>query len=66
VPGEATWFEIALVPTAQRFRPGQRLRLIITSQDEGFAMQGLSHVTVGLQARNTIFSDSRLMIPIVG
>jgi predicted acyl esterase len=66
VPGEATWFEIAIVPTAQRFRPGQRLRLIITSQDEGFAMQGLSDVTVGLQARNTILSDSRLMIPIVG
>jgi uncharacterized protein len=65
VPGEATWFEIAIVPTAQRFRPGQRLRLTITSQDEGFAMQGLSHVTVGLQARNTILSDSRLMIPIV-
>jgi hypothetical protein len=42
------------------------LRLIITSEDEGFAMQGLSHVTVGLQARNTILSDSRLMIPIVG
>ena len=65
VPGEPTWFEIAIVPTAQRFRPGQRLRLIITSQDEGFAMQGLSHVTVGLQARNTIFGDSRLMISIV-
>ena len=28
-------------------------------------MQGLSHVTVGLQARNTIFSDSRLMVPVV-
>jgi hypothetical protein len=46
--------------------PGQRLRLLLTSADEGIAMQGLSHVTVGLQARNTIFSDSRLMVPIVG
>ena len=65
VPGEPTWFEIAIVPTAQRFKPGQRLRLLLTSTDEGIAMQGLSHVTVGLQARNTIFSDSRLMVPIV-
>jgi hypothetical protein len=54
------------VPTAQRFAPGHRLRLVLTSADEGFAMQGLSHVTMGLQARNTIFSDSRLMVPIVG
>jgi hypothetical protein len=46
--------------------PGQRLRLVLTSPDEGFAMQGLSHVTVGLQARNTIFSDSSVMVPIVG
>jgi uncharacterized protein len=53
------------VPSAQRFAPGQRLRLVLTSADEGIAMQGLSHVTVGLQARNTVFSDSRLMVPIV-
>jgi hypothetical protein len=65
VPGEPTWFEIAIVPTAQRFKPGERLRLLLTSADEGIAMQGLSHVTVGLQARNSIFGDSRLMVPIV-
>ena len=58
-------FEIAIVPTAQRFKSGQRLRLLLTSADEGIAMQGLSHVTVGLQARNTVFRDSRLMVPIV-
>jgi predicted acyl esterase len=65
-PGEPTWFEIAIIPTAQRFKPGQRLRIIMTSQDEGLAMQGLSHVIVGLQAKNCIFSDSRLLVPIVG
>jgi uncharacterized protein len=65
VPGEPTWFEIAIVPTAQRFKRGQRLQLLLTSADEGIAMQGLSHVTVGLQACNTIFSVSRLMVPIV-
>lgn len=65
VPGEPTWFEIAIVPTAQRFKPGQRLRLIVTSDDEGdFAMQGLSHMPCGPSARNRIFSASRLMVPI--
>jgi predicted acyl esterase len=64
-PGEPTSFEIKIIPTAQRFKPGQRLRLIITSADEGFAMQGISHTTCGLQARNRIFAESRLMVPIV-
>jgi uncharacterized protein len=52
------------VPTAQRFKPGQRLRLLLTSDDEGFAMQGLSHVGCGLAARNRVFGDSRLMVPL--
>lgn len=64
-PGEPTWFEIAIVPTAQRFKPGQRLRLILASGDDGdFAMQGLSHVPCGPPARNCIFSASRLMVPV--
>jgi predicted acyl esterase len=66
VPGEPAWFEIAIVPTAQRFKPGQRLRLLLTSDDEGIAMQGLSHMTCGQAARNRIFSDSRLMVPLLG
>jgi uncharacterized protein len=65
VPSEPTWFDIAIVPTAQRFKPGQHLRLIITSADEDFAMQGISHVTCGLAAKNQIFSASRLMVPII-
>jgi predicted acyl esterase len=64
VAGEPTRFEIAIVPTAQRFKPGQRLRLLLTSDDEGFAMQGLSHVGCGLAARNRVFGDSRLMVPL--
>lgn len=66
VPGEPTWFEIAIVPTAQRLKPGQRLRLLLTSDDEGFAMQGLSHVGCGQAARNRIFAESRLMVPVLG
>jgi len=66
VPGEPTWFDIKIVPTGQRFKPGERLRLILTSADEGFAMQGISHTTCGLQAKNRIFAESRLMVPILG
>jgi putative CocE/NonD family hydrolase len=64
-PGRPTWFEIAIVPMAQRFEAGERLRLTLTSEDEGFAMQGISHMSVGQPARHTIFSDSRLMVPVI-
>jgi putative CocE/NonD family hydrolase len=65
VAGEPTWFEIAIVPTAQRFKPGQRLRLVLASDDdEDFAMQGLSHVPCGQAARTRILTASRLMVPI--
>ena len=59
-------FEIAIVPTGQRFKPGQRLRLVLASEDEGVAMQGLSHLSCGQAAKNRIFAESRLMVPIVG
>ena len=53
---------IAIIPTAQRFKPGERLRIVITSADEGFAMQGISHTTCGLAARNRVFAESRRMV----
>jgi predicted acyl esterase len=47
-PGEPTAFAIEVLSTAHVLRPGHRLRLAITSSDgSGFAMQGLSHYTVG-------------------
>jgi len=66
-PGEPTSFEIEVLPTAHRFLPGHRMRLLLTSQDDGgFAMQGLSHYPLGQSARNTVFSTSRLTVPLVG
>jgi len=65
-PGEITSFEIAILPTAHRFVPGHRLRLLLTSEDRhGFAMQGLYHTGTGLAARNQIFSGSRLIVPLI-
>ena len=64
-PGVRTEFEIAILPTAHRFRTGHRLRLVLTSQDGGgFAMQGLSHTGLGIAARNRIFASSRLTVPL--
>jgi len=66
LPGSSYRYEIAILPTAHRFLPGHRLRLAITSDDtNGFAMQGMSHTGLGLPARNTIHSDSRLVVPLI-
>ncbi len=65
-PGETALFEIAILPTAHRFRLGHRLRIVLTSDDRnGFAMQGLSHTGTGMAARNRVFNDSRLVVPLI-
>ncbi|HEY3916143.1 MAG TPA: CocE/NonD family hydrolase [Stellaceae bacterium] len=64
MPGEPAQFDVAILPTAHRFLPGHRLRLSLTSaDDEGFAMQGMSHNGLGNPARNRIFSASQLIVP---
>lgn len=63
-PHEETWFEIAILPTAHRFLAGHRLRLLLASSDnDGFAMQGMTHLGLGLPARNRVFSASQLIVP---
>ncbi|HLI21863.1 MAG TPA: CocE/NonD family hydrolase [Stellaceae bacterium] len=65
VPHQETWFEIAILPTAHRFRTGHRLRLLLASADaDGFAMQGMTHLELAMPARNRIFSASQLIVPI--
>jgi predicted acyl esterase len=66
VPGKTTAFAIEILPIAQRFDPGSRLRLLLTSVDsDRFAMQALSHYPLGLPACNTVLSTSRLMVPLI-
>jgi hypothetical protein len=65
IPGATVWFEIAILPTAHRFAQGHRLRLSLTSEDDnGFAMQGMSHTGLGMPARNRVFSASQLILPV--
>ena len=66
LPGVATDFEIAILPSAHRFPAGHRLRLVLTSHDGGgFAMQGLNHTGLGIAARNRVFARSRLTVPLL-
>ena len=65
MPGETNLFEIAILPTAHRFAAGHRLGLSLTSaDDDGFAMQGMSHTGLGMPAHNRIFSTSQLIVPV--
>jgi predicted acyl esterase len=65
VPGQTTMFEIAILPTAHRFAAGHRLAVSLTSaDDDGFAMQGMTHTGLGMPARNRILSLSQLIVPI--
>ncbi len=65
-PGARVAYRVALVTTAHRFVAGHRVRLALTSCDHGgFAMQGMEHVPLAQSARHTIFSSSRLVLPVL-
>jgi hypothetical protein len=66
-PGEPTSYAVGIVPTAQRVRPGERLRLLLTSCDagDGFAMAGMTHLPLDRPSRQTVLSSSRLLLPLV-
>ena len=66
--GEKLRYRIALVPNARRFRAGHRLRLVLTSDDQSAdtpALLGFRHASIGTSSFNTIFSSSRLLLPIL-
>ena len=65
--GEMTRNRIPLVPNARRFKSGDCIRVPITSVDQAAdtpAMLGLRHASVCTSALNTIWSSSRLILPI--
>ena len=65
-PDQQTTFAIEVLSTAHRLLPGHRRRLALTSDDrDAFAMQRLSHDPLGLPARNTVSSASRLTVPVI-
>ncbi len=66
VPNARVTYRIGLVDNARRFLPGHRIRLVLTSDDTaGPAMMGFRHAPLGLAARNSVYSASRLLLPVL-
>lgn len=57
-----------LVPNARRFRAGHKLRLCLTTDDQNKdtpAPLEFRHASIGTSSFNTVFSSSRLLLPIL-
>lgn len=66
--GERVSYRIPVVPNARRLAAGHRLRLVIASADETDktpTILGFTHVVVREASRNTIYSASRLWLPLL-
>jgi len=65
---EKVSYRIPLVPNARRFRAGHKLRLYLTTDDQNADRPSpleFRHASVGTSSFNTVFSSSRLLIPIL-
>jgi uncharacterized protein len=66
--GERVTYRIPLVPNARRFRAGHKLRLSLTTDDQNKdtpAALEFRHSSIGTSSFNTVFSSSRLLLPIL-
>jgi predicted acyl esterase len=66
--GEKVIYRIPLVPNARHIRAGHRLRLHLTTDDQNTDMPALlefRHASIGTSSFNTVFSSSRLLLPIL-
>jgi len=67
--GKKVSYRIPLVPNARRFRVGHKLRLYVTTDDQNSdkpALLEFRHASIGTSSFNTIFSSSRLLLPVLG
>jgi predicted acyl esterase len=66
--GEMVAYRIPLVPNARRFKAGHKIRLYLTSDDQGEEKPALlmfRHASIGTSSVNTVRSSSRLLLPVV-
>jgi predicted acyl esterase len=66
--GEKVSYRIPLVPNARRFRVGHKLRLYLTTDDQNAdrpALLEFRHASIGTSSLNTVFSSSRLLLPVL-
>jgi predicted acyl esterase len=65
--GDSIRYKIPLICNAQHFGVGHKIRLVIASADGGEhpSILGFQHTPVGIPSQNTIYSSSRLMLPVM-
>jgi uncharacterized protein len=66
--GEKVGYRIPLVPNARRFQAGHKIQLHLTTDDQNMDMPALlefRHASVGTSSINTVFSSSRLLLPVL-
>jgi uncharacterized protein len=64
---ETVRYRIPLVPNARRFKAGHRIRLYLTSDDQGEdkpAPLMFRHASIGTSSMNTVFHSSKLLLPV--
>lgn len=66
--GEKITYRIPLVANARRFKTGHKLRFTLTSDDQPKEIPsslGYRHANIGLCSLNTIYSSSKLLLPVL-
>ncbi|MBI3213108.1 MAG: CocE/NonD family hydrolase [Mycobacterium sp.] len=66
--GQTVSYRIPLVPNAHRFAAGHRIALVLSSDDQdpqAPAIMGFRHASVGTSSLNTVYSTSRLLLPVI-
>jgi predicted acyl esterase len=66
--GETVRYRIPLVPNARRFKAGHKIRLYLTTDDQGDdkpALLMFKHASIGTSSLNRILSSSRLLLPVL-
>jgi predicted acyl esterase len=67
--GEKVTYRIPLVPNARSVHAGHKLRLSLTTDDQNPdrpALLEFRHASIGTSSFNTVFSSSRLLLPLLG
>jgi uncharacterized protein len=65
--GQKATYRIPFVPNARRLKAGHRLRLYLTTDDQNKDVPApleFRHASIGTSSFNTVFSSSRLMLPV--
>jgi uncharacterized protein len=66
--GEEVRYRIPVVPNARHFKAGHKIRLYLTTDDQGKEKPALllfRHASIGTNSLNTILPSSRLLLPVL-